>query len=281
MAVPGRKRKPSHKSSRLNQHEQNQKLQQGRKLAAAGDRVKPTNVGALIHDESDIISYRLSLKHDFILNSKLIDLLTTQPIPLDRILPPKIYPEGALELMRQSLEAQEVLVKRLKQRLDTLSSKEEDSSDFYRTNIDKLSKDPYNQSLLDNIEQEFSQKFSMKVCPNNVVIHRNKFSNLDKDRKEAPPDYWEKHRQFMEDKLNEERRAREQEEEQERQESFALEVDSGVNALNTEKPSDVGETEITVEDSGDPNLLDTVFGEEPFQTGFDDGFGDLDTAFFQ
>lgn len=279
MGVPGRKRK-TYKTARSIQNEQQQKLQQVKKISTLTDRVKSTNIGSILHDESDVISFRHSLKQEYIVTSKLIDLLTNQPVPLDRIDAPEIYPKGALELMKGDVDTQQKIVDQLKEELAKLSSEKSDEPTFFERLIDKLADDPYNKDILDQVEDEYCKEYNVSVKANSVIIYRNKFSHLSSDRTEAPADYWDKHKQIIAERKEQERKAKEQEEERKRQEELALAIETEEAGLAAEKIDDVESQQIPDVDPGDPNLLDTVFGEEPFQNEFDDGFGDLDTAFF-
>lgn len=288
MGVPGRKRKNKKVLRQSYQdhaqgHAANQRFSQGRKGSSGMARVQATNVGSILHDESDVISFRHSLTNEFMLTSRLIDMLTTQPIPLDKIVPPEIVSAGTLELMTEHLQKQKAIVEELRvTSQDKISAVKvpDDATAFYNKWIDQLADHIYDKDVVDRAEKEYSDKFKIQVKPSNIVIHRNKFSHLAPNRTHAPPDYWERHKKILAERKEQERRAKEQEEERKRQEQMALSVEPIPEDLAVPTKQDEVEQQQIVVDPNDPNLLDNVFGEEPFQNGFDDGFGDLDTAFF-
>ncbi|CDO94701.1 unnamed protein product [Kluyveromyces dobzhanskii CBS 2104] len=289
MGVPGRKRK-SQKVARQGHRSQvpgnvtSQQFGQGRKNSSGVARVQATNVGSILHDESDVISFRHSLTNEFMLTSRLIDMLTTQPIPMDKIHAPEIFADGALEVLTDHLQKQKTLVSELRLELESKTSAvavPDDATAFYKRGIEQLADKLYDADAVKRVEKEYSDKFKIVVRPGTVVIHKNKFSHLVPERTHAPSDYWQRHKKILAERQEQERNAREQEEERKRQEQMALSVDPiAADLAVPSKPDEVEQEQLPVADPNDPNILDNVFGEEPFQNGFDDGFGDLDTAFF-
>lgn len=289
MSVPGRKRK-NRKSVRqgLEGHRQNrgtdQRYAPGRRESVSSNRVQATNVGSMLHDESDVISFRQCLKNEVIASSRLLDLLTTQAIPLDKIQPPEMFPKGALEFMMQQLETQKRIIedaRRISESKVAAATQLDDNVRFYKEGIDVLADKLYDPETVKRVESEFRDKFKLQITSGNVVFHKNKFSQLSSNRTKAPSDYWEKYKRRLEEQKEEERRIKEQEEERKRQEEMALSVDPISSDLTSAAKNDeVEQQQLSVPDPNDPNVLDDVFGEEPFQNDFDDGFGDLDTAFF-
>ncbi|CAI4524895.1 CIC_collapsed_G0023450.mRNA.1.CDS.1 [Saccharomyces cerevisiae] len=206
-------------------------------------RLRPEQLSNIIHDESDTISFRSNLLKNFISSNDAFNMLSLTTVPCDRI---------------------------EKSRLFTAA---EDGS----------------RSTKDMIDAVFEQDSHLRYQPDPVVVHRDDPALVGKlrgDLREAPADYWThaygdvlaQYHEAKERIRQKEVTAGEAQDEaslqQQQQQVVTTVASQSPHATATEK-----EPVPAVVD--DP--LENMFGDysnEPFNTNFDDEFGDLDAVFF-
>ncbi|AMD21897.1 HFR042Wp [Eremothecium sinecaudum] len=312
-----RGRKPLNRGWRLQQqngvhgHGQSQPiLHQQKYERLRPQRLDPEQIGSSVHDESDTISFRNHLLENYILASEWIDVLTTQAVPISRVKKPNIYPEELrlqhleeqLRMRREQLTLLEKKVEQLDTELDTSSQ-----SVVLKECIHKLDQDIFCAETVDDIQKKFETHFGVTIRAGAVIMHRDKFKFPSQVGNKAPDNYWtevypqildrnlqeerekleleqlEKERLQQEEdlhqqQLEEEERKRKQQEEEERQLLLQSEA-AAVTVTATAAASD----QQTGDAQQGSEMLDEMFndiGTEPFNTGFDDAFGDFDNAFF-
>ncbi|CDH17763.1 uncharacterized protein ZBAI_09551 [Zygosaccharomyces bailii ISA1307] len=212
MAVVKKRRSHHAKSSRAHQIQLQQQQQLQAKQRFENSRLRPEHMSTVAHDESDTISYRSYLLKQYIKSAELIDVLTTQLIPLDKIRPPTIYP-STLSEMEQRLEAQKVSLARTKEITDAYEWQLGENSQFLK---DKLRLSENGLEEPDAILEEYKAKFGLRSRDNSVVIHRDKFLSLKGDSAEAPHDYWQSHAQAKQKQADRERKKQQEEQEAKR-----------------------------------------------------------------
>ncbi|SCW01094.1 LAFE_0D04940g1_1 [Lachancea fermentati] len=303
-----RRRGPNSKSLRVSQ-EQHQ--QQNRSYDSS--RLKPEQVGSLVHDESDTISYRSYLLQNFIASSELIDVLTIQPIPMTKIKPPPVYRGINIEEFRQTLAKEKEQLEELTRSVDSYEFKLSDNFKFLKESCRSLTEDELDDERLNSIAAGYSSKFHKEVKDDRIVIHKDKFLDLRGDTSEAPANYWEKHREMVAKKKEEalklkllqeeearklqeeaDRKMREEEEQRLFEEQFQQQIqpplaDQPVTGEETQvdqqAPSGQPQERVPpqVEENPQSGMLGSIFGEingDTFNNDFEDEFADLDTAFF-
>lgn len=347
--MPVVKKRRSHhgKSSRThNQIQQQLQQQLQAKQRFENSRLRPEHVSSVAHDESDTISFRSYLLRNYIKSAEYIDVLTTQLIPLDKIRPPEIFKGISANHLEEKLSQQRDSLSQLQQNLDSFKWELNENSVFLK---DKLSLAESNLQDPDEILNQYETKFNLKTQENGIVIHKDKYTQLQKDQSRAPDGYWSNYAklkdEYKENKLKlqreqeqerqrqeEERRVQEEEELRRRQmEQYHLEQEQQQREREHHEqellqqqqqqqvqhnhhqdqepelqeqnhdPNDQGDPidsqqgEPSPEDdpraqvfppqqqNPNPNMMDGIFGDfgnEPFNNGFDDEFGDIDTAFF-
>lgn len=280
--------------------------QQQQKQAYNSSRLKPEQVGSAVHDESDTISFRSYILQNFIHAAELLDVLTTQPVPLSKIRPPNIYNSGTLESVKQRLASQNEELAAIRAKHDRFSLEDPSDVKFFKQkyrelcDLQECGELPQQKEKLESIVRDYASKFNIRLQDDSVVVHRGDFTFLRGDNSEAPADYWEKREQLLrqeeERKLllkrqqeeEQERKIREEEEERKRQEA-EQEAERKRQQEQQEQEAAAqaaAQQEQQVHQPQPPpqqGILDPTFGglgAEPFNNGFDDGFGDLDTAFF-
>ncbi|GCF00402.1 hypothetical protein ZYGM_001525 [Zygosaccharomyces mellis] len=338
-----KKRRTHHgKSSRIHHQVQLQQQQQLQvKQRFENSRLRPEHVSAVSHDESDTISYRSHLLKNFIKTSELIDVLTTQLVPLDKIKLPEIFKGVTSNQLEGKLQVQKESLSQLQRILDDFEWKQDEDSGFLK---DKLWAVELETQDPDEVLKLYEARFGLRSQENQVVTHRGKFTHLQKDQSCAPEGYWsnyaklkkehkerilqlqweqeqERQRQEQEKSAHEEelRRREEQHEleqrqrerEQQEQEQFQREQleqqqaqqqeqqpqnvqDENQDQQFQEVPNSSQQGEQSPDDdskaqvppsqqNSNQNMMDSMFGDfgnEPFNNGFEDDFGDIDTAFF-
>lgn len=339
-----KKRRTHHgKSSRIHHQVQLQQQQQLQvKQRFENSRLRPEHVSAVSHDESDTISYRSHLLKNFIKTGELIDVLTTQLVPLDKIKLPEIFKGITSSQLEGKLQVQKESLSQLQRILDDFEWKQDEDSVFLK---DKLWAVELETQDPDEVLKHYEARFGLRSQENQVVIHRGKFTHLQKDQSCAPEGYWsnyaklkkehkerilqlqweqeqERQRQEQEKRAHEEELRRREEEqheleqrqrerEQQEQEQFQREQleqqqpqqqeqqpqnvqDENQDQQFQEVPNSSQQDEQSPDDdskaqvppsqqNSNQNMMDSMFGDfgnEPFNNGFEDDFGDIDTAFF-
>lgn len=324
--MPVVKKRRSHhaKSARTHQIQLQQQQQLQAKQRFENSRLRPEHMSTVAHDESDTISYRSYLLKQYVKSADLIDALTTQLVPLDRIKPPLVYPTATLTEMEQRLEAEKNSLTHMRELASGYEWTLSEQSQFLK---DKLRLSEQELEEPDIILNEYKTKFGLSSQDNRIVIHKNKFLDLKGDSAEAPRDYWQNHAQVKQEhadrqrkkqleaeqevkrRLQEEqelkRRLEEeetrkkalaeqqqqeqqqkereqqelQEQQQREQEAERQQAQQSQEQANQEQASEESQHQQT----SNPHMMDSIFeefGNEPFNNGFEDDFGDIDTAFF-
>ncbi|AET40603.1 Snf6p Ecym_6221 [Eremothecium cymbalariae DBVPG len=271
-------------------------------------RLNPEQIGTSVHDESDTISFRNHLLANYILTAEWMDVLTTQAVPVSRIRKPRIYSEETrVEAMRQQLSGCLEEVEQLERRLESHAKQGLFGEPTpFRQCWKELSRNPFDKEVLDRVQEKYEKHFGLTIRPDTTVIYRNRFSyaaHLVGNK--APDNYWtelypqlkerelqlqreqlkrerlEKERIKMEEEMlkkqleEEEELKRKEQEERERQLQLQIQSDAAVQQATEQQEQDVN--------PAGNQLLDSMFNDintEPFNTGFDDAFGGLDSAFF-
>ncbi|CEP60553.1 Snf6p LALA0_S01e13564g [Lachancea lanzarotensis] len=157
-------------------------------------RLKPENVGGLVHDESDIISYRAYLTQNLIKASEMMDILTTQNIPLPKILAPPIYPNLDLDGAKKSLEFEKQEIAALETQLLTSHRLELPSEYIALKELSEavVTNEGSTPKAIEKVQQTFMSRFQRHVQNDRIVVHHNRFPQLRGDLSIAPADYWAK-----------------------------------------------------------------------------------------
>lgn len=307
----------------------------------------------MIHDESDTISYRSYLLMNFVNSTRFMDILMTQNVPNCKIRQPPVFRKSTLEDMKQMLATQREELASMEEVTNSYVWKLNDDSEFLKNKLQESEKETEEPS---SILKEYLEHFDLRSQDDRVVIHRNEFTNLRGDTREASPGYWKRHllvvkeqkekalilqrrkeeeaeteRKRLEDEEEERKRLeieeiqrrkvleqqdhaqQQKEKEQQQQQQLQLQLQlqlqqqlqqqegkeepqehedeqqqrSIIQAQSQKSPQQVGElppqSQQQQQQRPAPNTIDSIFGEfgnEPFTNGFDDEFGDIDTAFF-
>ncbi|SCU93456.1 LADA_0G03202g1_1 [Lachancea dasiensis] len=270
-------------------------------------RLRPENVGALVHDESDTISYRVYLTQNVIKASEMIDILTTQNVPQLKVLPPRIYRNLNVEAVQDSVAAEKEEISRL----ETLLQNHKFEMPLGFAKLSEMSAALVGEDVkcesMAAIEKEYMAQFGKRLQNDRVVVHYKQFPQLRGDLSEASADYWEKRREIVAKQKEEEAKLKavqEQEEELKRQEEetarlrqrqeeeamFSDPFGQQQQQNNQQIPGGVMaysgsgvESQQQQTDASQQGILGSIFGDmngENFNNGFEDEFGELDTAFF-
>ena len=201
MAVVKKKRSHHAKGSKQAQLQQQQQqllkqqLQQQLKDSEA-NRLKPEQVNSIVHDESDTISFRANLLKNFILSTDFMNVLTNQPVPIDKIKPPRVFQSGNPETLRtiistfeNKLKQEQDLLDKLKITANELEIKEKSMDLAKELDSDTTVYDTL-QNTMDETRQ-YCEKYNLRSQDRRIVVHRNNFPSLKIDPSEAPNDYWE------------------------------------------------------------------------------------------
>ncbi|CCC69571.1 hypothetical protein NCAS_0C05810 [Naumovozyma castellii] len=250
MAVTKKSRRAAHaKASRQQQQQQQQQQMSASMSSAAGrntinnkivnlslsnpsfetNRLKPEPINSIVHDESDTISFRSFLLKNFIEMGNLMNALTCNITPLDKINAPEIFiPNEKGTNMESILKAMELKIDKDLEELEVLQNGKMQQEPFTPNDLTNFFSDKLKQ--LDNttnvndtqILQDYLSKKNLRSQENIIVIHRNEFNHLKQDPREAPQSYWDtynankiKLQQELEERkrLEEEEAKRRQEEE--------------------------------------------------------------------
>ncbi|CCK72362.1 Snf6p KNAG_0J02830 [Huiozyma naganishii CBS 8797] len=206
---------------------QQQQILQTRSQLARHDfeasRLRAEQVGAVVHDESDTISFRSYILKNFINGSAYMNALTVNPVPLHRLKEVSVYGSNkdvklSIISLEKKLEQEILLLDQLRGELD----KEIELPDFERTLLGQIGHVDINSiESIDNALVLYRRKFAVRMQDTLLVRHDGKFEHLKSDKKEAPEDYWqnyhefkrkEKERRELEKKLALEQKLREEQE---------------------------------------------------------------------
>lgn len=353
MAVIKKRRTPHGKASRQQQLQQQQQLRAKQRFESS--RLKPEQVSTMIHDESDTISYRSYLLMNYVNSTRFMDILMTQNVPNCKIRQPPAFRKSTLEDMKQMLASQRETLASMEEATNNYIWKLSDDSEFLKSKLQESEKEVEEPS---SILKEYLEHFDLRAQDDRVVIHRNEFTNLRGDTREASPGYWNRHllvvkeqkekalilqrqkeeeaeieRKRLEDEEEEKKKSeieemrrrkvleqqdhaqqqkekehlqqqqqlhlqlqiqqqlqqqlQQQEEKEEHQENRDEQQQQSIIQAQAQKSQQVEELaqhpQQQQQQRPAPNTIDSIFGEfgnEPFTNGFDDEFGDIDTAFF-
>ncbi|SCV04220.1 LAME_0H16710g1_1 [Lachancea meyersii CBS 8951] len=271
-------------------------------------RLKPENVGGPVHDESDILSYRAYLTQNLIKASEMMDILTTQNIRISKILPPPIYRNFDLKGMKKSIELEKENIDALKTRLQSYRQELPPEHVALKDLSEAVSNEGTDTRAIERIQNTFMSRFGKHLQDDRIVFHHQKFPQLRGDPSQAPADYWAKRGEILAQQREEtlrlkalraaeeqeelRRRSEEQERLRQKQEEQKLFEDPfaqqqqqqsqpvpGVLAYN----GNSNQSQQQPTDPSQQGMLGSIFGDvngENFNNGFEDEFGDLDTAFF-
>ncbi|SCU82951.1 LAMI_0C01464g1_1 [Lachancea mirantina] len=268
-------------------------------------RLKPEQVGRLVHDESDTISYRSYLLQNFMISSELIDVLTTQAVPVSKIKPPRIYPSMNLEAVKQAIEVEKQQILAMVQATSEYKVTYPDKYQILRQSSSKLTGSDVDHEMVEKVSNEFAAAFNKVVQDDRFVIHQGKFLELRGDVSEAPPDYWSKYKEIAFQKRQRALQIMQAAEEQKKKETEEAELrqrtaEAAVFDDHLDKNSEAAEMHSegltnqamvppeqqngqTNHEQAHPAMLGSIFGDlngDTFNNGFEDEFADLDTAFF-
>lgn len=218
MAVIKKRRTPHSKTSRQQQLQLQQQLRAKQRFE--NSRLRPEPATTMIHDESDTISYRSYLLMNFINSAEFMDVLMTQPVPNSKIRPPPVFRNSSLEEMKERLAAQREKLASAKKASENFLWALNDDSQFLK---DKLEQSEQGDEEVNPILREYLQRFNLRSQEDKVVFHKNKFSHLRGDTREAPPDYWRKHAMMLEEQREKALLLKRQQEEAERERQRLIE----------------------------------------------------------
>lgn len=360
MAVLKKRRNTHGKTSRQQQLQQQQQLRAKQRFE--NSRLKPEQTNSIVHDESDTLSYRSYLIMNFVKSAEFMNALMTQPVTNSQIKPPSIFGNVTLESLNARLASQKKELDIIQDKANNYLWSLSNDSQFLK---DKIQASETQQGVFSDILEEYLHQFSLRSQDDKAVFHKQKFLDLRADKREAPADYWEKHKQLKKEQrdkalflqrqkeLEEEERVKRRLEEETRQrlemeenrvrkemeQKGKAQIDLQLQLQQQFGPDKVKQPELIQqqEQQGQPPLLqvqaknisdgqlepsrqqfesrsqtpqqlsphdpdqdqdqnqpqqqpnatqngiDSIFGDfgnEPFSSGFDDEFGDLDTAFF-
>lgn len=209
-----RKRRTTHiKSGRQQQIQQQQQLRAKQRFE--NSRLQPEQSTTMIHDESDTVSYRSYLLMNFVKSAEYIDILTTQPVPNDKIRPPRLFRESyTLEAMKERLRVQKEQLNSAKEALDNLSEQAGRDAQFLK---EKLNSSENQEADYDALLKEYLEHFGLRSQNDKVVFYRGRFGDLRGDTREAPPDYWQKHAILVQERREKALLSKKQQEEAERE----------------------------------------------------------------
>lgn len=249
-------------------------------------RLRPEQLSNIIHDESDTISFRSNLLKNFISSNDAFNMLSLTTVPCDRIEKSRLFSKKTIrylmqkqhEMKTQAAELQEKPLTPLK--YTKLIAAAEDGS----------------RSTKDMIDAVFEQDSHLRYQPDPVVVHRDDPALVGKlrgDLREAPADYWThayrdvlaQYHEAKERIRQKEVTAGEAQDEaslQQQQQQDLQQQQQVVTTVASQSPhATATEKEPVPAVVDDP--LENMFGDysnEPFNTNFDDEFGDLDAVFF-
>lgn len=247
-------------------------------------RLRPEQLSNIIHDESDTISFRSNLLKNFISSNDAFNMLSLTTVPCDRIEKPRVFSEKTMKYLMQ---------KQHDIKTQATEQEEKPLAPLKYTDL-IVAAEGGSRSTKDLIDAVFEQGNHLRYQPDGVVVHRDDsalVSKLRGDLREAPADYWthaymDVLAQYHEAKerirqkdittsgTQDEVTLQQQQQQQKQQQAVATVAPQSPHAAATEK-----EPVPAVVD--DP--LENMFGDysnEPFNTNFDDEFGDLDAVFF-
>ncbi|CAI4039355.1 hypothetical protein SMKI_08G0180 [Saccharomyces mikatae IFO 1815] len=246
-------------------------------------RLRPEQLSNIIHDESDTISFRSNLLKNFISSNEAFNMLSLTTVPCDRIERSRVFSDQTMrylvqkqhELKSHAAEVEEKPPAPLK----------------YTDRIAAAENGTY--SSKDLIDSVFEQGSRLRHQRDSIVVHRDDSAlvgTLRGDLREAPADYWtHAYREVLAQYHEAKHRIRQkeatvseghneaslqQQHSQQQQQVAATVAPSSPHSTAAQK-----ERVPAVEE--DP--LENMFGDytnEPFNTNFDDEFGDLDAVFF-
>lgn len=287
-----RGRKPLSRSWRLQQqnglsaHGNGQNIQHHHKYEQLKSRrLNPEQIGASVYDESDFISFRNCLLENYIQTTEWLDVLVTQAIPLSRIEKPRIYPE---EMQAESLQKELLIQKqelmRLKERLmsfNDISNKGRSHFTMLKEFTGELKNNIYKSKTLQSVQKHYEDNFNHVLRSGTAIVFRNGLNfNKGVAIPQAPDNYWRevyprlKRRKMQLQSEQLESNICKQQVEEKEDKNLLLETISTSEA--------VSELQQAYPQQG-TQTLDSMFTEisnEPFNSGFEDAFGDLDSAFF-
>lgn len=225
MAVVKKRRSHHAKSSRQAQLQQEQQnlLQQQLKDDEA-NRLKPEQMNSVVHDESDTISFRSNLLKNFLSSTYFMNVLTTQPIPISMIKPPRIFQSSnpvtlktIIGTFEMKLSQEKNLLNELKERAKNLDLEESQIESCDKFNEDDLILDSLEKT--DEVLSTYLNKYGLRKQDDRLFTHKQKFGHLKVDLSEAPTDYWSKtYKELVDEQKRKERLKKEEEERKKREE---------------------------------------------------------------
>ncbi|CAR23309.1 Snf6p [Lachancea thermotolerans CBS 6340] len=272
-------------------------------------RLKPEQVGALVHDESDTISYRAYLVQNFIRSSEMMDALMTQNVPLPKIKAPPIFRNPNVEEMKRAVVSEREQLDAIESHLQSYAI---DLPDGYHQLKELSMQIDLSQDVSDNsiqaAESAYKAQTGKYTQDDRIVVHKDRFPQLRGDHSKAPPDYWERRLDILASQQQEALRLKIMQEEEEelkrrteeenrlrqKQEEQRLYEDPFQQQATHAQPMagpvtanpGIPDPQPAQQPSDQPPhaMLGSIFGDmngENFNNGFeDDEFADLDTAFF-
>ncbi|GMM58493.1 Snf6 protein [Maudiozyma humilis] len=183
------------------------------------NRLKPEQVSAVIHDESDTISFRANLLKNFVVAADHMALLTAQAVPLAQIRPPRVFQSSNPRTLATIATAFEDKVKQEQALLDNLKQAAHIAG--HSTAAPAIDVDVPLDSMakVDSVAAEYIAKHGLRMQDRRVVIHRGKFTHLKSDTREAPADYWTTtHKELLREHKRQEKIKREEEERKKQEE---------------------------------------------------------------
>ncbi|AAS53556.2 AFR185Cp [Eremothecium gossypii ATCC 10895] len=243
-------------------------------------RLNPEQIGTSVHDESDTISFRNHLLANYILTAGWMDALTTQAVPVSRIGRTPLYSELLrLDDLRARKAAAADEVAALEARLDSWAP---DSA--FQEAYTELEKSPLHQEAVERALARYEHHFRRTARMQQSVVFRSCGGRPQPAAGCAPDNYWSE----IYPRLREQRARRLLEERKRRREEEKLKEQAGAEQMQLQLPADAAAAASTAHQAqtAEPpsaQMLDTMFNDidqEPFNNGFDDAFGELDSAFF-
>ena len=146
----------------------------------------------------------------------MIHALTTQNIPLSKVQAPHIYRSLNLDETKRAIEAEKEQLQQIEQQLQNYDIGVSEDCKFLRKLSDQIDIDN-NQSPqpLGEVEAAYQARFEKHVQGDRFVVHRDKFPQLRGDHSKAPPDYWEKRQEMLNNREQEALRLKMMQEEEE------------------------------------------------------------------
>ena len=176
------------------------------------NRLKPEQISSVIHDESDTISFRANLLKNFVVAADYMTVLTAQPVPISKIKPPRVFQSSNPKTLRTIAQAFEAKLKQEQTLLDELKQAAHIAG--HSTAVPAIDVDMELDSLakVKSATEEYTAKHHLRVQDRRVIIHKDKFTHLKSDTREAPADYWKTtHRELLKEQKHKEKLAREEE----------------------------------------------------------------------